>query len=660
MFFMKHSVKARLCLIVLSSLWSFQINAGAESPLIDIRVKSTNNFHSQYFGTYCSQKAIETLKLVEYYGLYEHRTSVSNAELSSESIRLYNEAAKLGCKNSNFYGCSGQGCTYPGDLAAPDISEEEINSNFEKEKKAIEQAKQNAPKDVKQAADELADPNAPEKPNAEMQARIDKYLERKSQLKVSIEMLRFDLEHAQKNAPVEATEKCNNNEATRDPYTGKTKNQKLEDECNLSEPQKTIICLESNTKEIEEESKKFFGVDGKHLDCWVSSSQAERWCSALRNDKAIQAQKLMSIAATVMSKVNSASESCGITSNVSKIAQGGILLAQGICAAKKYSCDTSCASANKSLEKMKESAQAIQKCNLKLEALTIAGASALKEAQSFEKLLDEELNPQQGLIPKAVEQCKKHKLDIALLGVTALGFLSAHQDAVACKEQLTSGGSGKTTTGSSSSSMTTTEYCAVPQNASSITCKCTANPNSDGCLGSIGSQGVGLGHINSGGGASGFASFNNNGAGANGSQTSGLGGANELAKQAVSASGTANSVDTSGQGFGLSAPANAGTGSTPALRASSGETMGANANTNQTESDRKFGLFSSVASMFGGGKSSGATAEKTAARALAQEQAVKRKIASDQLRAEISSASGKSNFDKIKERYRSNFSSLEN
>ena len=422
-------------------------------------------------------------------------------------------------------------------------------------------------------------------------------------------------------------------------------------ECTAGTPQFVMNCVQQSLNELkadQEELKK------DKISCSDTSAQAERLCSMVRSEKAQQVQQIMSVGATVLSKVTAASEACGTTSNLNKIAQGGMMAAQAACSAMKYRCDFSCGSAEKSLKKISAKIEAsIQKCGAsRLTTAPSTGPAVDAAFNEYKAMIDQQLD-KGSAVPTSVAQCENHKLDMATMGLAALGFLSAAQDAQKCKEQLSSGGgggNGTSTSGLAGPQMTTAEYCSQPQNAASITCKCTANPNAEGCTGSLMNSGVALGKINPNGGLSGFASAKQNGLGSLNSTGKASGGSSsepppgaglsEAAREALGLTGAA-------AGGGAGASGNFGSGSESAKAAAKEE-----------KEKPKFGFFSSLGAMLSGGKSANQAA-KAAIRNYEQDQAIKRKVASDQLRAEITTASGKSNFDKISNRYRESASSFE-
>lgn len=415
--------------------------------------------------------------------------------------------------------------------------------------------------------------------------------------------------------------------------------------------QEKINCLSKHLEKIKAAKAK---LAPEKTACSTTSASAEKLCSMVRSEKAQQVQQLMTVGLGVLSKVTAASESCGITSTLSKVAQGGMLIAQGACSMKKAACDMSCNSAQKTLAAMKTEVQGILSCGLTtLEPIRDNGGQVEKAAYQLGAVLDEELTPEKS-VPSSIAQCDKHKLDVAQMGLTALGFLSAAQDGQKCQEQLATGNSGTGTSTSSvaGATMTTAEYCAVPDNAATITCKCTANPNAEGCLGSgLAKSGVALGKINGTDGPSAFASAGQNGLGS------------------LTASGLNKDKSAAASGTGLSAAArealglggtggSAGVGNASGGGGSSSQLADEGKDKASGKDEKKFGFFSTLGGMLSGGKKSNQDS-KSSNRTYEQDEAIKRKIASEKVRAEITTASGKTNFDKIRSAYQSNSNSFE-
>lgn len=401
--------------------------------------------------------------------------------------------------------------------------------------------------------------------------------------------------------------------------------------------------------------------------CNGSSATAGFLCPLTTSPAALKVQTLMAAGTAVLSKATAASESCEVTSNISKVAQAGMLAGQLTCTTAKYSCDGACGKAQSQGQKLIAEFEAL-KAELAVEAKkqeaafnlseqtylpakeqAIACQSAIAPVESAAAALKAETEP----VAQKIIACQKHSADIALMGINALGLLSASQDAQKCKEQLTAGGSGKSTNSAMAGPLVTTaEYCSQPSNASSIMCKCTANPTADGCIGSAAGSGLALGKVNTNGTLSGFAG-------------PGKGNGNTLADAAKKAG---DNSEEPVPGAGLSEAAREALGldsaSSVAAAAGGGGGSGESAPEAKAGADKddkakpRFSLMSSIGSMFSSG-SKPSQAAKAAIRGYEQEQAIKRKVASEQIRSQITTASGKSNFDKIKSRYQSNVSSFE-
>lgn len=498
-------------------------------------------------------------------------------------------------------------------------------------------ALENSPKEIQAAGKGAADGKLEQKPDAVLEKRHAASKQEDEALTKQLDAVQAKINAATGKVGPEATTTC-------------TETMGQNPECTAGTPQFVMNCVQQSLNELKADQQE---LTKDKISCSDTSAQAERLCSMVRSEKAQQVQQVMSVGATVLSKVTAASEACGTTSNLNKIAQGGMMAAQAACTAMKYRCDFSCKSAEKSLTKMKTKIEAaVQKCGAsRLTTAPTAGPAIDVAFNEYKAMLEKQLTPESA-VPASVTQCENHKLDMATMGLAALGFLSAAQDAQKCKEQLAAGGgggNGSSTSGMAGPQMTTAEYCSQPQNAASITCKCTANPNAEGCTGSLMNSGVALGKINTNGGLSGFASAKQNGLGSLDS-TSKLGGSSSepapgagLSEAAREALGITGSAVAGSAGAG----GNFGSGSESSKAAAKEE-----------KEKPKFGFFSSLGAMLSGGKSAGQAA-KAAIRNYEQDQAIKRKVASDQLRAEITTASGKSNFDKISNRYRESASSFE-
>ncbi len=476
---------------------------------------------------------------------------------------------------------------------------------------------------------------------------------------------------AEKESPVQAEAK-----ATTDPSTAKTPDAKAETDKAAADKvaQETQSKLESALAQMEsaggicqsqiasvrESSKKYLV---SKQSCGSDAVSADNFCETLRSPKALQVQQLLTAGTAILSKATAASESCGVMGNVSTLANGGMLAAQAVCSGYKFKCDFSCGDAKKEIKIVAELNEApITQCisgiRQEIYALQEAGQEgrAVMLNDFVNKLLvgqnqmGQLITEETPAVDPKIEQCKKNEIDIMTMGAQAAALLSAAMDSKKCEEQLSSGGSGE----SGKPIATTAQFCAQAANASSITCRCAANPSGAGCLGALGS----------GSDVSGFAGLQKNGSNVSGFASVGgpkISGSDikfddlpsDIAKKpddgltATSPFGTAAAGGGGGgSGGGAGAPTSSGDGSGVGGEEKSKFAMG----------------ISSLAKGFG--NLFGTNGAKPAAKSLSKQQqevqlqAIKRKLASDQVRAEISTASGKSNFDKIKARYTETRSSL--
>ena len=414
--------------------------------------------------------------------------------------------------------------------------------------------------------------------------------------------------------------------------------------------------------------------------CSADTARATNLCSTVRSPQAQKTQQVLSAGTAVLSKATAASESCGIMGNISTIANAGMLSAQAICSGMKIKCELSCASGLAEIEKIvNEDLSNLRTCathhgtDISGALLNQANFARVQENYALESQkrdlasnnssyaefigqgfvsLETSFNKekeQSASIPTATVDCKKNEADILTMGAQAAALLSAAMDSKKCEEQLSSGdGSG------SGSLATTAQFCAQPGNSSSITCRCAADPSGAGCLGSLGggSDVSGFAGLQKGvGNVSGFSSTGAPKISDSDIQFSDIP-SDVAAKTDNGLSPTSPFAAAQGVGTGGSAGGSGAAGSAKPGGVGSEE-----------EKSKGFSMgFSSLAKGFGnlfglkGNDKVGKTLS-TEQKSI-QLQAIKRKIASDQIRAEISTASGKSNFDKIKDRYAETRSSL--
>jgi len=379
--------------------------------------------------------------------------------------------------------------------------------------------------------------------------------------------------------------------------------------------------------------------------CNASNSGANTLCSFVTNPKVLAVQQLMAVATPIITKSSSARESCEILEKTNKVGQFGMAAANVMCLGTKTTCDISCAAGLKQLTPM-------------VQNIAIISADAPDAAHLMMKAIASE----ETSVGLKVGECKKHSLSAASMLAATVTLATSSKAAENCKEKLTAGGGGASGM-AAGAIVTTAEHCSKPENANSSVCRCTQNPNADGCFGSFaGVKGVATQNKNSG---SGMAS--------NSGSSSGVTAAGPLSNEQKQALGfntqdkNKNASTDSMMAGGLATANGVGSssdGSGSGLVDENGQATKTDTTKKSALSSFSFGSLSGgLGSFFGsnkGGKNAAALKVLDPQKAKEQELAIKRKLASEQLRSEVSMASGKSNFDKIRNRYQMSTSSLFN
>lgn len=410
--------------------------------------------------------------------------------------------------------------------------------------------------------------------------------------------------------------------------------------------------------------------------CAATAETTEFLCIEGSSPGAIAARKVMDVAGPILAVINSAQKACSSSAKVSKMVGQGLTIAKGVCVAAKLSCDGACTLAASDLTVLTQMSSVQMKAAIEADytagvaycnGLTFPPAIATCQALNVTKhntsvafvtgtvqaALTKEKAPTLGTTPGIAARCQSHIKDILLFAVNLAGMKKAQKSAEACEKQLASSGG---------STITPTQYCETPANVSTQFCLCQKDNTTTGCPGALakttspGGTDVGGVNIKSAGGTSAFASgFRtskpNSILNKNGSSLSGLGldgGSNlNTATQAGGAVGTADPSHLEGAGAqGVSSGYAGDSGSNDSK---SGKAIG---------SDKKwnFGSFGSSGGSSGSYGNAGISAN--GALSAKQMEAVKRQIASEQLAAEVSSATGKSNWEKVQQRYLMNTNSF--
>ncbi len=410
--------------------------------------------------------------------------------------------------------------------------------------------------------------------------------------------------------------------------------------------------------------------------CAQQLSTSQGICDEKKNGNAIAVTKLMTAGAGLIQNLSSASETCGTTADLTKIAGLGVSGVGLMCSANQKICQSDCGSAATALGVVEKDLglmlkaiatdteeSAVVEGNKAAAACTVGAAGCysarygqvsgvgkgiLAEAQKLEPIA----KAQNGAtIQPTTMACVALGANILKFAMQAADLVNSSKDADKCKKALTAGNGGGG--GSAITNVTTEEMCKNSANASLQVCKCHKDATAQGCPGAIAKAlskdpggltikgGSGVSQLAGFGSKSGGTAGTNNFGGGSGGESSGL---SEAAKQALGLNtGNPNATAANSVAGGSETNGTSGSGSD-------------SANKNQAENFKAkkfdFGSFGSISSgisnFFGGkGKKSGSTAAITDK----QIEKAKRQIASAQLRNEVSTASGKSNWDKIRARY---------
>ncbi len=447
------------------------------------------------------------------------------------------------------------------------------------------------------------------------------------------------------------------------------------------------FCKKSS-EELRQAEKYAAQAQAEQAKCDGSSSKANFLCPTATNPQVQAVGGLMNGLSAMMPSISSAKATCAATSSVNLIGQTTLGVATAVCGGFKVSCEKTCAETNKRYEDVKKAynvvsqnldsalseAESEKKCaeTDKQTAETNKDPSGITKAQAEIKKQEENIaaiNAAKGKIPETdqiidnksgensadIAKCDGYKVEIAQIGTTALNMMAASLQAKKCEEQL----SAMNGTGNTPQTYTMEEMCAQPANATSSICKCRSDNTAVGCPGYIaGSKNEGnLNKELNTSGVSGMASISYaskvkpNGAFSSGTDLNDL---SDEAKAALVANGDPK---PSASMFDAAGGANAGSGGgTSAGAAGVGADKGKLA-----QEPKSFGssFVNAVSSLFKGGSNGKAAATKNDKfNADKYKEQIKRQIAAEQMRSEVSSASGMDNWSKIKSRYKSNASSL--
>lgn len=422
--------------------------------------------------------------------------------------------------------------------------------------------------------------------------------------------------------------------------------------------------------------------------CITLTEKTEFLCLEGTSPGAAAAKSLVSSAGPILAAVNSAQKACSNTSKITGLAGTLLTAAKGICMASQGACTLTCGAAltkwtgsiTALVAKIQTQAQADASlaetdCYEKGEAAGEAAAAAsmgagympafqavygpckadvakkaaavkaaLTEIQTVSKTEAVPATP--GTSAGLAAKCKLKITDAIMMAANVASLMMAKKNADECDKKLS-------TAGTAGAGATVTQYCETPANTNTQFCTCQKNPNQEGCPGFTAAtpateqqkaeqQGLNLKGV---GGKASFAGSGNN------STTKPTGALGDVPTSG--AGGGSDPLSLNGAGPGSTGGAGeviGGNSPSAGLGKAGGSGSGSDAATIEREKKKwDFGSFaSSVGSFFGGSKGG---SRGNGSLSNTQKDAIERKIASDKLSGEISSASGKSNWEKIRQAY---------
>ena len=409
------------------------------------------------------------------------------------------------------------------------------------------------------------------------------------------------------------------------------------------------------------------------LKCTEQLSTSKGVCNEMKNGKAMAVTQLMTAGASLISNVTSASETCSSLADITKVAGLGMAGVGLMCSDNMKICQSDCAMAGKILKQIQADLsgvrQAMGKDGILLDKQCAYGncepVLALNAAVPVVEATAAAATKEEGTtISSTVLSCAGLGLQVLNFASQVSDLMKSSSDADKCKKALTAGGGSGN--GSAVSNITTAEMCSNAANSSLQVCKCLKDEKAEGCPGAIANKtgnssgAAGLVLKNNGGASqmAGFGTKSGSGSGSggnfNGGNGSGSSGLSDAARNALGLNNSASGGGAAGDTAGAIAAGSGGSGS------AADKAAGLKDDKEKKSLFNGFGLFSGgsgIGSLFGGGSKN----NKGSSNFQASEQQIanaKRQIASAQLRNEISTASGKSNWDKIRARYVENRGTL--
>ncbi len=421
------------------------------------------------------------------------------------------------------------------------------------------------------------------------------------------------------------------------------------------------------------------------LSCTSVTEKTEFLCVEGKSPGAVAVKGLMEVAGPVLGSIQSVQKACSDTATVTDFASKALMLARGVCVVSQLACKATCGTA---LNKMIKGVEAAHKTALEaaskentvarlectfiemkannpltappVKPMLIAKANTcyqeafnkytavIKAADEIKAAVALEKAPTTaGTAAGLAAKCHLKEADIAGMASNITNLVMAKKSADECDKKMSA-------SGVAGGGVSPTTYCETPENVSTQFCKCKVNNQQEGCPGYTADRSAiekereaaqrGLQLLN-GNGVSGFASSGSGG----GSDVGGSG--LDSLKESASTQETSEKLSLSDTGSTTTSAGSFGGG---ANVNGSGGTVASDGSDKPEEEKKKLWSFGSFASSLGGMFSSNSSSVKGKSGngdASAKASAIERKIASDKLAAEITSASGKSNWEKVRQIY---------
>jgi hypothetical protein len=326
-------------------------------------------------------------------------------------------------------------------------------------------------------------------------------------------------------------------------------------------------------------------------------------------------------------------DACSKMNKVMNVVQGGLTAFSANCSIRRALCDNSCTATEKSItsmNKMLQSMNGIGLVGLKSPQCGTPGTPSDRREVAYQALTEmlnkvwvtlqkEASKEEPNSIAEKNAKCGSYAATALAAGAAIIGAVAAAKNAASCNQDTNGVGS-----------VDTRAMCAKSENKNQPTCICQANPRSPGC--SLATS------YNASGSGGGFASPSTN------KSTS------QTPLSNLNSDLNANAATASKNGDASSGLAGAPSGGGGGFGGSGGGSGGDNKANPDTVKKINTSIFGGGDGGGGGGYGSGGSgADKSVDPVIAGKIKAQRELAS--LRSQVSSQGGKSNWEKVQERY---------